>query len=107
MKRAISKKGQMLMGGAYEKGEFLLINMMPSSLRLFYHFFKRRIVNYILQSNFEETVIVFEEQCFLATLSFNISTLIKRAFLKKTATTFYHYSGLTAGSITLLSIISS
>ena len=44
---------------------------MTTSLRLFDHFFKRRIVNYILQSNFEETVIVFEEQCFLVTLSFN------------------------------------
>ena len=43
-------------------------------------------------------------QCFLVTLSFNMSTLIKRAFLKKTATTFYHYSGLTAGPITLLNI---
>ena len=47
-------------------------------------------------------MIVLEEQCFLVTLSFNISTLIKIAFLKKTATTFYHYSGLTAGSIPLL-----
>ena len=52
-------------------------------------------------------MIVLEEQCFLVTLSFNISTLVKTAFLKKTATTFYYYSGLTAGSITLLNIISS
>ena len=59
---------------------------MTTSPRLFYHFFKRRIVNYILQPNFEETVIVLEEQCFLVTLSFNTSTLIKKAFLKKTAT---------------------
>ena len=29
MKRAISKNGQMLIGGACKKGEFLLINMMP------------------------------------------------------------------------------
>ena len=36
-----------------------------------------------MQSSFEETVIVLEEQCFLVTLSFNISTLIKTAFLKR------------------------
>ena len=107
MKRAISKKGQM-----YEKGEFLLINMMPCK-------WQQAWDNFTIFSNVELRIIycnlisrkqwLFWKnlQCFLVTLSFNMSTLIKREFLKKTATTFYHYSGLTAGSITLLNIISS